>query len=154
MAILTADMKRVIAEQKLASLASVCADGTPNLSPKGTFLVLDDEQIMFGEMRSPNTVANLARNPVVELNFIDVFARKGYRFKGPARFLARETDDYARLLPRFQAEWGDLCELFNGIVVIKVERAAPLVSPAYDIGAKEEDLRQHWLAYFTGLQGP
>jgi hypothetical protein len=31
---LTADMKRVVMEQRLAFVATVCPDGTPNLSPK------------------------------------------------------------------------------------------------------------------------
>ena len=39
---LTPDMKRVIAEQRLAFVATVCPDGTPNLSPKGTIAALDD----------------------------------------------------------------------------------------------------------------
>jgi hypothetical protein len=30
----TADMKRVIAEQRLAFVATVCSDGTANLSPR------------------------------------------------------------------------------------------------------------------------
>ena len=42
MAVLSADMKRIVAEQKLGFVASVCADGSPNQSPKGTFLVHDD----------------------------------------------------------------------------------------------------------------
>ncbi len=85
MAVLSEAMKRVVSEQKLGYVASVCADGTPNLSPKGTFLVLDDGHIMFGEIRSPGTVKNLATTPVVEVNFVDAFARKGFRAKGPAR---------------------------------------------------------------------
>ena len=152
MAVLSEAMKRVVSEQKLGFVASVCADGTPNLSPKGTFLVRDDEHIMFGEMRSPNTVENLTRRPTLEVNFVDPLARKGFRFKGPARYLGRGSEDYEALLPRFVEEWGELCELFKGIVVIQVERAAPLISPAYDVGAKEADLRKHWLAYFTALQ--
>jgi hypothetical protein len=36
MAILTEDMKRVVREQRLGFIATVCPDGTPNLSPKGT----------------------------------------------------------------------------------------------------------------------
>jgi hypothetical protein len=63
MGILTADMRRVIAEQKLGFVATVSRDGTPNLSPKGTMLVLDDDRIMFAEIRSPATIANLAANP-------------------------------------------------------------------------------------------
>ena len=152
MGTLTDDMKRLVDEQKLGCIATVCPDGTPNLSPKGTFLVLDDDHIMFGEMRSPNTVANLESTPVVEVNMVDVFARKGFRFKGPARYLAAGDGEYGRLLPSFVAQWGDLCDTFKGIVVIKVERALPLTSPAYDVGATEPELRKQWLAYFTGLQ--
>jgi hypothetical protein len=34
-ATLTADMKRVVREQRLGFVATVCPDGTPNLSRKG-----------------------------------------------------------------------------------------------------------------------
>lgn len=34
---LTADMKRVIGEQRLGFVATVNPDGTPNVSPKATF---------------------------------------------------------------------------------------------------------------------
>ncbi len=39
---LTPEMQRLIAEQRLGFVASVCEDGTPNLSPKGTVSVWDD----------------------------------------------------------------------------------------------------------------
>ena len=39
MAILTDDMKRLIREQRLGFYATVCEDGSPNLSPKGTTYV-------------------------------------------------------------------------------------------------------------------
>jgi hypothetical protein len=153
MAVLTNDMKQLVAEQKLGYLASVAADGTPNLSPKGTFLVRDDDHIMFAEMRSPNTVANIETTPNVEVNFVDIFSRKGFRFKGLASFITKGTEEYETLLPAFEAEWGTLSDLFNGIVVIKVVTALPLTSPAYDIGAEEAKLRRQWLDYFTKLQG-
>jgi len=146
-------MKRLVAEQKLGYVASVSADGKPNLSPKGTFLVRDDHHIMFAEMRSPNTLANIETTPSVEVNFVDIFSRKGFRFKGLARFVAKSTEEYDALLPPFEAEWGALSARFNGIVVIEVETALPLVSPAYDMGAEEAQLRQQWLGYFTELQG-
>lgn len=81
MGILTDDMKRVITEQRLGFVATVDEDGTPNLSPKGTMVILDDEHLAFGEIRSPNTVRNLRERPVAEVNFVDPTARKGYRFK-------------------------------------------------------------------------
>src|SRR5258705_826186 len=87
MGILTADMKRVVEEQRLGFFATVCADGTPNVSPKGTTAVWDDDHLVFANIRSPGTLANLRRNPGVEVNFVDPFVRKGYRFKGVASIL-------------------------------------------------------------------
>src|SRR6516162_5980465 len=71
MAKLTADMKRVVMEQRLAFVATVCPDGTPNLSPKGTIAVWDDNHLVFADIRSPRTVANLRNNPAVEVNVVD-----------------------------------------------------------------------------------
>ncbi len=87
MGILTDDMKRVIEEQRLGFVATVCDDGTPNLSPKGTMVVLDDDNIMFGEIRSPITVHNIQANPAMEINVVDPIARTGYRFKGRASII-------------------------------------------------------------------
>ena len=79
------DMKRVVNEQRLAYVASVCPDGTPNLSPKGTTAVWDDDHLVFAHLHSPQTVANIeAGNMVVEVNVVDPILRKGYRFKGVA----------------------------------------------------------------------
>jgi uncharacterized protein len=85
--ILTADMKRVVEEQRLGFVATVCPDGTPNLSPKGTTTVWDDDHLIFANIRSPGTLANLRKNPGVEVNVVDPFVRKGYRFKGVATIL-------------------------------------------------------------------
>jgi hypothetical protein len=148
---LTEDMKRIVSEQKLGFVATVSEDGTPNLSPKGTFLVLDDEHILFGEIRSPKTVRNLADRPTMEVNFVDPFARKGFRAKGQAALLARGTAEFDELFPRF-AQWGELTERINGIVKLRVEHAAPVISPAYDMGATETELRKTWQAHFAGLQ--
>src|SRR5207245_9446216 len=103
MAILTADMKRVIAEQKLGFVATVGADGAPNLSPKGTMQVLDDDHIVFADIRSPGTIANLANNPAMEINFVDPFSRTGYRFKGTARVVPRGAPAFATLLAGYGA---------------------------------------------------
>ena len=145
---LTEAMKRVVCEQKLGFVATVNEDGTPNLSPKATFLVLDDDHLMFGEIRSPNTIRNIAKRPAMEVNFVDPFARKGFRVQGQATFLARGTTAFDELILLFD-QWGVLTEQMNGIVKLRVEQAIPVTSPAYDRGAKEEDLRETWLAYFT-----
>jgi predicted pyridoxine 5'-phosphate oxidase superfamily flavin-nucleotide-binding protein len=154
MAILTTDMKRVIAEQKLGFVATVGADGAPNLSPKGTMLALDDEHIMFADIRSPGTIANLAVNPGMEINFIDQFSRTGYRFKGSARVVPRGTPEFAELLARYSGSQvaPQLAPRYRAIVVMRVTRAAPLISPAYDVGATERELRSTYRAYFESIQ--
>jgi predicted pyridoxine 5'-phosphate oxidase superfamily flavin-nucleotide-binding protein len=81
---LTEDMKRVVNEQRLGCIASVCPDGTANLSPKGTTAAWDDERIVFADICSPGTITNLEQHPIVEINVIDSVVRKGYRFKGSA----------------------------------------------------------------------
>lgn len=86
--ILTEDMKRVVREQRLGFVATVCPDRTPNLSPKGTTTVWDDEHLVFADIRSPGTVENLRSNPVAEINVVDPVLRKGYRFKGSTEVLA------------------------------------------------------------------
>src|SRR5271170_6661357 len=84
MRILTDDMKRVVREQRLGYIATVCADGTPNLSPKGTTAIGDDDHLVFADIRSPQSVQNIQSNPSVEVNVVDPLVRKGYRFKGRA----------------------------------------------------------------------
>jgi len=84
-----AEAKRVIEEQRLAYVATVSQDGTPNVSPKGTIAVWDEDHLVFADIRSPGTIANISRNPAVELNVVDPFSRKGYRFKGTAQIVRK-----------------------------------------------------------------
>src|SRR5437899_9112293 len=146
---LTDDMKRVIGEQKLGFVATVNADGTPNLSPKGTMQVLDDDHIIFADIRSPGTMANIARNPAMEINFVDPFNRKGYRFKGTARVVPKGTPEFGMLVARYPTSL--LSDRYRAFVVLRVTTAAPLISPAYDAGAKEPALRRQYRAYFDSI---
>lgn len=150
MAMLTEDMKRVIAEQKLGFVATVGADGAPNLSPKGTMQVLDDDHLMFAEVRSPQTIANLAANPAMEINIVDPFSRAGYRFKGKARVVARGAAEFANLHRRYAESV--LSDRIRAVVVLEVTKALPVTSPVYDSGATASDLRKWWRSYFDSIQ--
>ena len=146
---LTPDMKRVIEEQRLGFVATAAPDGTPNVSPKGTFAVLDDRTIAFGEIRSPGTIRNLRANPRIEVNFVDVFVRKGYRFAGTATVLERGEAGFEILLPKLRSA---LTQRIRAIVTIAVTKAMPLTSPAYDDGKTEPELRRAWTARLRLLQ--
>ena len=148
---LTDDMKRVIREQKLGFMASVNADGSPNLSPKATFIVLDDTTVAFVELRSPNTMRNIAREPSVVLNFVDPFARKGYRFSGRAFAVARNDEGFTALFAEF-GNLGSLSDHVRAVVRIEIGEAEPLMSPAYDRGMTETELRQDWTRKFQAMQ--
>jgi predicted pyridoxine 5'-phosphate oxidase superfamily flavin-nucleotide-binding protein len=146
---LTADMKRIIEEQLLGFVATTAPDGTPNVSPKGTFFVVDDQTIAFGEIRSPGTIRNLRTNARIEVNFVDPFVRKGYRFAGTAVVVERGAGAFDTLLGHYR---GALGPRLRAIVAITVTRALPLTSPVYDDGAVEPDVRRGWTTRFRKLQ--
>jgi predicted pyridoxine 5'-phosphate oxidase superfamily flavin-nucleotide-binding protein len=150
MGVLTDDMKRVVEEQQLGFVATVRPDGSPNLSPKGTTAVWDDDHLVFADICSPDTVANLASNPAIEINVVDPLSRKGYRFKGTARVFG-EGPDYKAGLAFYSARGSTSAKAH--IVLVRVERAAALVSPAYDSGQSEAQISARWRSYWQRLWG-
>ena len=148
-AILTADMRRLIDEQRLGFFATVCADGSPNLSPKGTIAVWDDNHLAFGNIRSPGTLENLRRNPRIDVNVVDPFSRKGYRFKGVAAILESGAQ-YEKAVEFYRAR-GSKVSAFKEIVLIEVTEAQFIDSPAYDFGMSESEIRDRWEKHYQSL---
>jgi predicted pyridoxine 5'-phosphate oxidase superfamily flavin-nucleotide-binding protein len=150
---LTADMQRVVLEQKLGFVATVTPDGRPNLSPKGTTTVLDDEHLMFVDVASPGTVANLASNPFVEINVVDPIVRTGYRFKGSAVVYTDGAmfEQGLEVLRERGSSMGR--DRVRSIVVVEVTDAARIVSPAYDDGTAEAAIAAQWLGHYRDLHG-
>ena len=146
--VLDDDMQRVVREQRLGYVASVCPDGTPNLSPKGTTAVWDDEHLIFAHLHSPQTVANIeAGNRVVEINVVDPIVRKGYRFKGAAT-VHRHGPVYDAGLAFYADRSGLEPHRIEAIVLVKIEQAAALFSPAYDDGSTEDEVAQRSLELY------
>ena len=114
MGILTEDMRRLIEEQKLAFHATVCPDGSPNLSPKGSTRVWDDDHLFFADICSPQTTANIRAGSLVEVNVVDPFVRKGYRFKGQAEIHERGSAAFSEGVERMRAE--DIADAIRYIV--------------------------------------
>jgi uncharacterized protein len=150
MGILTPDMKRVVTEQRLGFVATVCPDGTPNLSPKGTTIVWDDDTLAFANIKSPGTVANLRQNPSVEINVVDQFLRRGYRFKGVAA-IVDSGPVYDEAIAWYHRH-GAAGVAIREVVLVRVERAQPIDSPAYDRGMTEDDVRARWERHFDALR--
>jgi hypothetical protein len=150
MGVLTADMKRVVEEQRLGFVATVCPDGTPNLSPKGTTAVWDDDHLVFANIRSAGTLANLRQNPSVEVNIVDPFVRKGYRFKGVAEIV--ESGALYDKAIAFYKQRGSRIDVIREIVIVRVHRAQLVDSPAYDLGASEDEVRARWERHYRSLR--
>lgn len=148
MAILTAEIKEFIIRQKLGFVATVNADGTPHLSPKGTTTVWDDEHLAFADIHSPGTVRNLMTNPAVEVNIVDIFKRKGYRFKGFGRVYS-EGSVFEAVLSFYRSAGSK--HAIKNIVLIRVEDVYPLTSPAYDTGISEDEVIKRWKDYWSSI---
>jgi uncharacterized protein len=154
MAILTPHMKRVVREQRLGYVATVCPDHTPNVSPKGTTTVWDDDCLVFADICSPGTVENLRHNPAIEINVVDPILRKGYRFKGSAVVLEggaqfEEVMEFYRDTYRMHPKTADSV---RHVVLVKVERALPLISPIYDLGRTEDEVVARYTKYYGDLR--
>ncbi len=58
---LSADVKKTIGEIHPALVATAAGSGKPNVSAKGSLRVLDDEHLVFADIDSPRTIANIKR---------------------------------------------------------------------------------------------
>jgi len=148
MGILTTEIKEFIKKTRLGFVATVCPDGTPNLSPKGTTTAWDDDHLVFADIHSPGTVNNLLTNPAVEVNIVDIFLRKGYRFKGVGQVLSDGLlfQDIASFYKNAGSRY-----TINNIVLIKVGQVIPVISPIYDTGATEEEVIKRWKDYWNTI---
>ena len=73
---------------KTAWVSTASLDGVPNATPKGSVRVIDDEHIVFADLFSLKTRANLQENPHVAVTVIDTQSGQGYQIKGTAERIA------------------------------------------------------------------
>jgi len=139
------DVKNFVNSQKLGYVATVSKDGTPNLSPKGTIIVMDESTLVFADIRSPKTMENLQENTSVEINVIDPFKRLGYRFKGDGK-IVNEGTEFDKILEYYK-NLGVKSKI-NSVVVVDVKIMSEVTSPSYDLGATEDELVSKWKKYY------
>jgi len=145
MGLITNEMKELIEKQKLGYVATVSPDNTPNLSPKGTLSVWNDEHLIFADIKSPKTISNLEENPSVEINVVDPISRKGFRFKGVATILSSGTE-YDKIISHYMDK--GIKSKINKVVQIKVTVVNQITSPLYDLGYSEEDIKKRWKKHY------
>lgn len=116
MSVLSAEAKSIIAETHPGLVATADGSGRPNVSAKGTFRVLDDGHVLFADIKSPRTIANLRENPQVSAMVLDPATRHGCRIWGRAEIL-----ESGELLDRVNDELAARKMQAKHIVVIAVE---------------------------------
>jgi predicted pyridoxine 5'-phosphate oxidase superfamily flavin-nucleotide-binding protein len=110
------EAKKTITSIHPAFVGTSGKNGKPNVSPKGSFRVLDDEHVAFAEIASPNTIANLRENPQVEVLVFDPATWGGCRIRGKA-----EIFESGELFESFKAQFAPLKMNVRSAVKIAVE---------------------------------
>ena len=145
MVVITKEIKNFVNFQKLGYVATVSSDNTPNLSPKGTIMILDQSHLAFADINSPKTVENLKHNPSIEINVVDPFSRRGYRFKGVGEIIF-SGNEFNKIISYYKSV-GVLSSI-RSIVSVKIEELSEVFSPLYDLGHTEEELKNKWKKYY------
>ncbi|MEE8373569.1 MAG: pyridoxamine 5'-phosphate oxidase family protein [Dehalococcoidia bacterium] len=115
---LTEKIKEVVAEIRPGIIATASKDGKPNVSAKGSLRVLDDDHLIFADIGSRRTVANLRENPQVSILVLHPKSMKGCRIWGRGEVL-----DSGELFDKMSEEFAGKGMKVNHVVKIAVEAA-------------------------------
>ena len=137
---ITPGARRIILDFPLGIVATIRPNRRPAASPKGTFLVLGDTTISYGNIRSLGTRRNLLKTPMAEVVFVDTFRRKGVRLSGNTEIVEGEFVRVNTLKTRWIDTWGGLAKRIRSLVLIHVDQASPLSTPPYDAGVTEDEM--------------
>ena len=118
MAKLSDKIKETIAEIRPGIIATASKNGKPNISAKGSLRVLDDDHVVFADMSSPRTVANLRENPQVSILVLHPKSMRGCRIWGKGEVL-----DSGELFDKFSEEYAARNIKVNHVVKVTVEEA-------------------------------
>jgi uncharacterized protein len=114
---LSQDLKSAITKIKPAMVATANSVGQPNVSPKGSLRVLDDQHLVFAEIRSPETIKNLWENPQIAIIGFDPSSGKGWRIWGKMEEILNSGDLYEKYCSEYASK-GKV----NYVVTIIVEK--------------------------------
>ena len=114
----------------LCWLATVDAEGQPNVSPKEVWAIADDHHVVVAHIASPISARNIGHQPQVCLSFVDVFVQKGFKLLGRAREVRTADPEFATWAKPLLAMVGQRFTI-HSVLVIRVTSVAPIVAPSY-----------------------
>ena len=109
-------LKDAISGIKPAMVATADKTGRPNVSPKGSVRVLDDQHLLFVDIKSPSTIKNLKDNPCLSMIGLNPTTRNGWRIWGKAVEILESGNLYDELSKEY-AKMGKV----NCVVKVLVE---------------------------------
>lgn len=130
MSLLNESVREAARRSVLCWLATVDAEGQPNVSPKEVWAIADDAHVVVANIASPMSVRNIAQQPQVCLSFVDVFVQKGFKLKGAAHEVCADDPAFARWATPLLAMVGQRF-VIRSVLVIRVTSVAPILAPSY-----------------------
>ena len=115
---LTDSIKEKIAEIRPGIIATASKDGRPNVSAKGSLRVLDDDHLIFADISSPRTIANLNENSYISVLVLHPKSMRGCRIWGKGEVL-----NSGDLFDQMTVEFAERNLKVNHVVKITVEEA-------------------------------
>jgi len=134
------DIFKYIDRSVLCWLATVDANGQPNVSPKEIFTHHDGD-IIIANIMSPQSIKNIKANPKVSVSFIDAIVQKGYQVKGRASIITKKDQSFNELhFPLFKLAGSDFP--IASIIKIKIESSKKILAPRYVLFPETKELDQ------------
>ena len=114
----------------LCWLATVDAEGQPNVSPKEVWTIADDQHVVVAHIASPISARNIAQHPQVCLSFVDVFVQKGFKLIGTAREVRATDAEFPDWAAPLLAMAGQRFTI-QSVLLVHVKSVAAIVAPSY-----------------------
>lgn len=130
MTLLTEPMREAARRSVLCWLATVDAEGQPNVSPKEVWTMADDQHVVVAHIASPVSARNIAQHPQVCLSFVDVFVQKGFKLIGTAREVRANDAEFTDWAKPLLAMVGQRFTI-QSVLVVHVKSVSTIVAPSY-----------------------
>jgi predicted pyridoxine 5'-phosphate oxidase superfamily flavin-nucleotide-binding protein len=130
MTLLTEPICKTARRSVLCWLATVDAEGQPNVSPKEVWAIADEQHVVVAHIASPISARNIAQHPQVCLSFVDVFVQKGFKLVGRAREVRAADPEFFAWAAPLLAIVGQRFAI-HSVLVIQVQSVAAIVAPSY-----------------------
>jgi predicted pyridoxine 5'-phosphate oxidase superfamily flavin-nucleotide-binding protein len=130
MQILNDAVRETARRSVLCWLATVDADGQPNVSPKEVWAIADEQHVVVAHIASPISARNIAHHPQVCLSFVDVFVQKGFKLVGTAREVRAADAEFATWAKPLLTMVGQRFTI-QSVLVIQVQSVSAILAPSY-----------------------